>query len=217
MSAIPEDFIKKTSELSEEVTRPFPGARKVYVTGSRPDIRVPMREIAQAPTAASFGAEENPPVTVYDTSGPFTDPDVKIDLLKGMPDVRSAWIIERDDTEQLAGPSSEFGQARQHDPALAQLRFEHIRAPRRAKAGRNVSQMHYARKGIITPEMEYVAIRENQRLDELRADPRYAKLLRQHPGESFGASLPEQITAEFVRDEVARGRAIIPANINHPE
>ncbi|MCB1924821.1 MAG: phosphomethylpyrimidine synthase ThiC, partial [Gammaproteobacteria bacterium] len=217
MSAIPEDFINKTNALSDEVTRPFAGARKVYVTGSRADIRVPMREIAQAPTAASFGAEENPPITVYDTSGPFTDPTLKIDLLKGMPDVRSAWIDERDDTEQLSGPSSEYGRQRQHDPELAQLRFEHIRAPRRAKAGRNVTQMHYARQGIITPEMEFVAIRENQRLDEMRADPRYAKLLRQHPGQSFGASLPEQITAEFVRDEIARGRAIIPANVNHPE
>jgi phosphomethylpyrimidine synthase len=217
MSAIPEDFIKKTSELSAEVTRPFPGARKIYVAGSRPDIRVPMREIAQAPTPASFGAEENPPVVVYDTSGPFTDPDVKIDLLKGMPDVRSAWIAERGDTEQLAGPSSEYGSQRQHAADLAHLRFEHIRAPRRAKAGRNVTQMHYARQGIITPEMEFVAIRENQRLNEMRADPRYARLLRQHPGQGFGARLPEQLTPEFVRQEVASGRAIIPANINHPE
>ena len=122
MSAIPEDFIKKTSELSEEVTRPFPGARKIYVTGSRPDVRVPMREIEQSPTSASFGAEENPPVTVYDTSGPFTDPEVKIDLLKGMPDLRSGWIAERDDTEQLEGPSSEYGRGRQSDPELARLR-----------------------------------------------------------------------------------------------
>ncbi|MCB1798949.1 MAG: phosphomethylpyrimidine synthase ThiC, partial [Gammaproteobacteria bacterium] len=217
MSAIPEDFIKKTTALSDEVTRPFAGARKIYVAGSRPDIRVPMREIEQAPTPASFGAEENPPITVYDTSGPFTDPAAEIDLLKGMPDVRSAWIRERADTEQLDGPTSEFGRQRQHDPALAALRFEHIRAPRRAIAGRNVTQMHYARQGIITPEMEFVAIRENQRLDEMRADPRYTRLLRQHPGQSFGANLPERITPQFVRDEVAAGRAIIPANINHPE
>ena len=217
MSAIPEDFIKKTSQLSAEVTRPFPGARKVYVQGSRDDIRVPMREITQAATSASFGEEENPPITVYDTSGPFTDPDVKIDLLNGMPDVRSAWIAERDDTEQLDGPSSEFGRARQSDPGLANLRFEHIRAPRRAREGRNVTQMHYARQGIITPEMEFVAIRENQRLDAMGADPRYAKLLKQHPGQNFGAKLPEQITPEFVRQELAEGRAIIPANINHPE
>ena len=217
MSAIPEDFIKKTTALSDEVTRPFAGARKIYVAGSRPDIRVPMREIGQSPTPASFGAEENPPITVYDTSGPFTDPAVEIDLLKGMPDVRSAWIRERADTEQLDGPTSEFGRQRQHDPALAALRFEHIRAPRRAIAGRNVTQMHYARQGIITPEMEFVAIRENQRLDEMRADPRYARLLRQHPGQNFGANLPERVTPQFVRDEVAAGRAIIPANINHPE
>ncbi|MCU7878749.1 MAG: phosphomethylpyrimidine synthase ThiC [Candidatus Thiodiazotropha sp. (ex Lucinoma borealis)] len=217
MSAIPEDFIKKTATLSEEVTRPFYNSRKVYVEGSRPDIRVPMREINQEPTAVSFGEEENPPIPVYDTSGPFTDPAHKIDLLKGMPDLRSHWIQERSDTEMLTGPSSEYGRGRQTDPSLSHLRFEHIHAPRRAKQGKNVSQMHYARQGIITPEMEFVAIRENGRLQEMRADPRYAKLLRQHPGEAFGAQIPNQITAEFVRSELAAGRAIIPANINHPE
>lgn len=217
MSAIPEDFVTTTARLSDEVTRPFPAATKRYVTGSRPDIRVPMREIAQTPTQTAQGIEENPPVWVYDTSGPYTDPDVRIDLLKGLPDVRSAWIDERGDTEWLDGPTSQFGRRRQHDPALAHLRFEHLRTPRRAKPGHNVSQMHYARRGEITPEMEYVAIRENQRLDALRADPRYEKLLRQQRGHSFGAALPETITPEFVRDEVARGRAIIPANINHPE
>ncbi len=217
MSAIPEDFVNRASALSEAVTRPFPGSRKIYVQGSRPDIRVPMREIEQSATPASFGAEENPPITVYDTSGPFTDPGIEIDLMKGLPDVRGAWIAERNDTERLDGPSSEYGRARQDDPRLAHLRFEHIRAPRRARAGRNVTQMHYARQGIVTPEMEFVAIRENQRLDELRSDPRYAKLLRQHPGEAFGARLPDRVTPEFVRDEVAAGRAIIPANINHPE
>ena len=217
MSAIPEDFIKKTAELSEEVTRPFPNSTKVFVQGSRPDIRVPMREIAQAATPASFGEEENPPITVYDTSGPFTDPEKQIDLLKGMPDVRTPWIEDRADTELLAGPTSEYGTERQNDPKLAHLRFEHIRAPRRAIAGKNVSQMHYARQGIITPEMEYVAIRENAKLDEIRKDPRYKKLLKQHPGENFGANLPKEITPEFVRKEIAEGRAIIPANINHPE
>jgi len=217
MSAIPEDFIKRTAQLSEEVTRPFPNSKKVYIQGSRPDIRVAMREVSQADTPTNFGAEENPPVTIYDTSGPFTDPEAHIDLMKGMPDVRSNWIAERDDTEQLDGPSSEYGRERQNDEKLAKLRFEHINAPRKAKAGKNVSQMHYAKQGIITPEMEYVAIRESMRLQELRADPRYKKLLKQHPGENFGAHLPEEITAEFVRDEVARGRAIIPANINHPE
>ncbi|MCU7843684.1 MAG: phosphomethylpyrimidine synthase ThiC [Candidatus Thiodiazotropha sp. (ex Monitilora ramsayi)] len=217
MSAIPDDFIQKTATLSEAVTRPFYKSRKVYVEGSRPDIRVPMREISQEATAASFGAEENPPIPVYDTSGPFTDPDQKIDLMQGMPDLRSGWIEERQDTEQLDGPTSDYGRDRQSDSALAHLRFEHIHAPRRAKTGRNVTQMHYARQGIITPEMEYVAIRENCRLQELRADPRYAKLLRQHAGQAFGANIPEEITPEFVRDELAAGRAIIPANINHPE
>jgi len=213
MSAIPEEFVRKTTELSAEVTQPFSGSRKIYVEGSRPDLRVGMREIRQDETPASFGAEENPPITVYDTSGPYTDPDVGIDLLKGLPDVRGAWIEERNDSESLEGPSSEFGRQRADDAKLAQLRFEHIRKPRRARAGANVSQMHYARKGIITPEMEYVAIRENLRLEALKG----SGLLRQHRGQSFGAALPDKVTAEFVRDEIARGRAIIPANINHPE
>ncbi|HHJ17776.1 MAG TPA: phosphomethylpyrimidine synthase ThiC [Gammaproteobacteria bacterium] len=213
MSAIPEEFVQKTTELSADVTQPFPGSRKIYVEGSRPDLRVGMREISQSDTADSLGAESNPPITVYDTSGPYTDPDVSISLMKGLPDVRSAWIDEREDTEWLDAPSSEFGRKRAADPQLAALRFEHIRKPRRATAGANVSQMHYARKGIITPEMEYVAIRENLKLEALQGSP----LLRQHAGQSFGASLPERVTPEFVRDEIARGRAIIPANINHPE
>jgi phosphomethylpyrimidine synthase len=217
MSAIPQDFIAKTARLSEEITRPFPSSRKVFVEGSRPDIRVPMREVSQAPTQASMGAEENPPITVYDTSGPYTGPEASIDLMQGLPALREAWIEARQDTERLEGPSSEFGRGRASDPELASLRFEHIRAPRRARAGLNVTQMHYARRGIITPEMEFVAIRENCRLEEMRADPRYAKLLRQHPGQPFGARIPEVITPEFVRDEVAAGRAIIPSNINHPE
>jgi len=164
MSAIPEEFLKKTARLSEEITHPFTSSRKIHLEGSRPDIRVPMREISQAATHADNGEEVNPPITVYDTSGPYTDPAVDIDLLKGMPDVRSTWIEERDDTELLDGPTSEFGRQRQNDPELAHLRFEHIRTPRRARAGKNVSQMHYARQGVITPEMEYVAIRENCRL-----------------------------------------------------
>jgi len=217
MSAIPEDFISQTARLSEEVTKPFPGSKKKYVIGSRPDIRVPMREIQLSVTHTSSGEEENPPLAIYDTSGPFTDPDIEVDLLKGMPSVRSAWIDERKDTELLSGPSSEYGQSRQNDADLAHLRFEHIQNPRRALTGKNVTQMHYARQGIITPEMEYVAIRENCQLQEMREDPRYAKLLRQHAGESFGANIPEIITPEFVRSEIAAGRAIIPANINHPE
>ncbi len=216
MSAIPEDFIRQTTQLSEEVTRPFSGSRKIYVQGSRPDIRVPMREIMQADTETNEGVEQNPPIPVYDTSGIYTDPDAEIDLLKGLPPLRDNWILERDDTEQLSGPSSAYGQQRQSDPDLANLRFEHIRAPRKAKSGKNVSQMHYARQGIITPEMEYIAIRENCKLQEMRE----AGLMRQHPqhpGENFGASIPDEVTAEFVRQEVAMGRAIIPANINHPE
>jgi len=213
MSAIPEDFIRKTARLSDEVTRPFPSSRKIHVQGSRPDIRVPMRQVEQADTPASFGSEQNPPITIYDTSGPYTDPDSTIDLMRGLPALRDVWIEERGDTEQLPGPSSEFGRDRQSSPELAQLRFEHIRAPRRARTGTNVTQMHYARRGVITPEMEFVAIRENLRLDELRDTP----LFTQHRGVNFGASLPDRVTPEFVRDEVARGRAIIPANINHPE
>jgi phosphomethylpyrimidine synthase len=213
MSAIPEDFIRRTARLSDEVTRPFPSSRKIHVQGSRPDIRVPMRQVEQADTPASFGTEQNPPITIYDTSGPYTDPDATIDLMRGLPALRASWIAERGDTDQLPGPSSEFGQDRQSSPGLSHLRFEHIRPPHRARPGANVTQMHYARRGVITPEMEFVAIRENLRLDELRNTPLYI----QHRGVSFGASLPERVTPEFVRDEVARGRAIIPANINHPE
>jgi len=213
MSAIPEEFIKKTTQLSDDVTRPFPNSTKIYVQGSRPDIRVPMRQVQQADTPASFGVEKNPPITVYDTSGPYSDPAADIDLMAGLPDVRAGWIDERQDTEQLDGPSSAFGLERQADPELAPLRFEHIRAPRRALAGQNVSQMHYAKQGIITPEMEFAAIRENMLLEQLQD----SGLLKQHPGNSFGASIPDRVTSEFVRDEIARGRAIIPANINHPE
>ena len=162
MSAIPEDFVLKAAQLSEQVTQPFTGSKKIYIEGSRPDIRVPMREISQDDTHTDNGIEANPPITVYDTSGPFTDPSVTIDLMKGMPDVRTAWIEERGDTELLDGPTSDYGQERQSAAELAHLRFEHIRTPRRAKAGKNVSQMHYAKQGIITPEMEFIALRENQ-------------------------------------------------------
>ncbi len=217
MSAIPEDFLKKTSRLSEEVTKPFPKSRKIYVEGSRCDIRVPMREIVQDDTLTSGSPEKNPPIYVYDTSGPYTDPQARINLMQGLPLLREEWIAERGDTEFLDGPTSEYGAKRQGDEQLAHLRFEHIRRPRRARAGQNVTQMHYARKGIITPEMEFVAIRENNKLQQMKADPAYAKLLRQHAGQSYGASIPEAITPEFVRGEIAAGRAIIPANINHPE
>lgn len=209
MSAIPEKFQQKTKEMEEAAIAPLPNSTKVYIKGSRDDINVPMRKISLADTSSSFGEEKNPDVYVYDCSGVYTDPTATINLRKGLPDVRSVWIKEREDTEVLDGPSSKFGQLRQGDPELASLRFEHIHSPRRAKAGANVSQMHYAKKGIITPEMEYIAIRENMKRSEINAE--------QHPGESFGASIPTDITAEFVRDEIARGRAIIPANINHPE
>jgi phosphomethylpyrimidine synthase len=217
MSAIPEEFLKKTSLLSEEVTKPFPKSKKIYVEGSRTDLRVPVRAIGQDDTLTSGQPEKNPPIYVYDTSGPYTEPEARIDLMAGLPALREQWISERDDTELLGGPTSEYGTKRQNDPELAHLRFEHIRQPRRAKPGKNVTQMHYARQGIITPEMEFVAIRENNMLQAMKADPAYAKLLRQHAGHSFGANIPEEITPEFVRSEIAAGRAIIPANINHPE
>jgi phosphomethylpyrimidine synthase len=199
--------------MSEAVTTPIAGSRKIHVTGSRPDLRVPLREIAQAPTPTLFGGEENPPIVVYDTSGPYTDPEHAVDLARGLPALRAGWIAERGDVARLDGLSSSFGRARADDARLDPIRFALPRMPMRAKAGANVTQMHYARRGIVTPEMEYIAIRENQRIDAL-VD---SALRAQHPGESFGASLPSRITPEFVRDEVARGRAIIPANINHPE
>jgi phosphomethylpyrimidine synthase len=193
---------------------PFPGSRKIYLQGSRPDIRVPMREISLTDTPASFGAEKNAPVLVYDTSGIYTDPEATIDLRAGLPEIRRDWIEERGDTERLSGVSSQFTRQRKENPQLDTLRFEHLREPRRAKPGANVTQMHYARKGIVTPEMEFIALRENMRLQEAREQ---GLLQQQHPGFSFGAAIPKEITPEFVRDEVARGRAIIPANINHTE
>ena len=219
-------FVSATAVVDEAAIAPLPNSRKIYVEGSRPDIRVPMREISQSDTPASFGAEPNPPVTVYDTSGPYTDPAVQIDIRSGLGTPRQPWILERGDTELLNGPTSDYGKARLEDAALAELRFNLQRQPRRALPGANVTQMHYARKGIITPEMEYVAIRENLRRKEYleslqNAGPtgqRLAEMMgRQHPGQSFGAAIPSEITPEFVRSEIARGRAIIPANINHPE
>ncbi len=211
MNAIPK-FLNTTAHVDEAAIKPLPSSRKAYVQGSRADIRVPMREISQSDTPASFGAVHNPPIFVYDTSGPYTDPGAAIDIRNGLGPLREQWIAERNDTETLAGPSSIFGRVRLQDPALAQMRFNLKRTPRRAKSGVNVTQMHYARRGTVTPEMEFIAIRENQRRDQLPD-----LMTRQHPGTSFGAALPKLITPEFVRDEVARGRAIIPANINHPE
>ncbi|MBK8287739.1 MAG: phosphomethylpyrimidine synthase ThiC [Pseudomonadales bacterium] len=211
---IAETHLSDTAQVDSASVAPLPGSQKIYVEGSRPDIRVPMREIALTDTQTEKGPEKNASIRVYDTSGPYTDPAVSIDVRKGLPDVRSQWILERNDTELLDSSSSTYTQERLDDTNLAHLRFRHLRVPRRAKAGCNVSQMHYAKKGIITPEMEYIAIRENMK----RAQLAEAKTLDyQHAGQSFGASIPEEITPEFVRDEIARGRAIIPANINHTE
>ena len=203
------------ADAIQEACQPISGSRKIYVTGSRPDVRVPMREISQHPTLLADGSQEpNPPLAVYDTSGPYTDPAAKIDIRAGLPAVRAGWISEREDTEQLPALSSEYGRRRERDVATAGLRFPGARTPLKARAGHNVSQMHYARRGIITPEMEFIALRENQNLAAARA----AGLpVEQHPGQPFGAAIPGEITPEFVRDEVARGRAVIPANINHPE
>ncbi len=225
MNANPQ-FLAATAKVDEAAIQPLPNSRKIYVEGSRPDIRVPMREISQSDTPAAMGAEKNPPIYVYDTSGLYTDPTAKIDIRSGLPALRAGWIAERGDTEELSGPSSQYGVERLNDPKLAELRFDLHRKPRRALAGKNVTQMHYARQGIITPEMEYIAIRENLRrkeyLEGLKASgPMGQKLAdlmgRQHPGQSFGAAIPSEITPEFVRSEIACGRAIIPANINHPE
>ena len=221
-----ETFSAKDARVDVHSVAPLPNSEKIYVTGSRDDMQVPMRKISQAVTPTDMGGEENPPIFVYDTSGAYTDPNAEIDIRKGLPALRGDWIAERDDTELLDGPTSDYGRLRLEDEKLRALRFDLHRTPRRAKPGQNVSQMHYARKGIITPEMEFIAIRENQNraayLESLAATGERgarmaAMMTRQHAGDSFGAALPDEITPEFVRDEVARGRAIIPANINHPE
>src|SRR5688572_13049823 len=193
MNANPK-FLAATAHVDDAAVQPLPNSRKVHVS----DLRVPMREIAQT--------GDNPPIAVYDTSGPYTDPAVKIDIRKGLAPLREKWILGRNDAQLLEAPSSEYGRKRLADPQLAALRFDLKRNPRKGKC---LTQMHYARRGIITPEMEFIAIRENQRLVDA--------LTFQHPGQSFGAALPKTVTAEFVRSEVARGRAIIPANVNHPE
>jgi phosphomethylpyrimidine synthase len=219
MNANPK-FLAATAQVDQAAIRPLPNSRKVYVG----PLRVPMREVSQADTPTMFGGEKNPPIYVYDCSGPYTDPAAKIDVRSGLPALREKWIVERNDTQLLDGPSSRYGQERLEDPRLAELRFNLKRKPRKARA--NASQMHYARRGIITPEMEYIAVRENlqreQYIESLKATGKTGEkmlelLMKQHPGQSFGASIPQTIDAEFVRSEVARGRAIIPANINHPE
>lgn len=206
-------IIAQHDEDAKDLTRVLPASKKVYIQGSRPDIAVPFREISltDTPTGlAQGGLEKNEPILVYDTSGVYTDPNVQIDLNKGLPHVRQNWILERDDSEELSGLTSQFGRERLKDIRTQSIRFAHISKPRRAKLGKNITQMHYAKQGIITPEMEYIAIRENQRQRE-------GIDMRQHQGQNFGANNLTQITPEFVRSEVAAGRAIIPANINHPE
>jgi len=213
MSAIPRSFSGKNARIPEQVVTSLPNSRKIYVAGERADLRVPMREISLSDTPSQQGAEKNLPLAVYDTSGPYTDPEIIIDIRKGLSSLRSAWIEERGVTEQLDDFTSEYGRKRMQDPKLRNLRYECSKLPRRARSGCNVTQMHYARQGVITPEMEFIAIRENQKLQEYQG----TALARRHAGMGFGAQIPDVITAEFVRAEVARGRAIIPANINHPE
>jgi len=215
--------MKKNQVPQQEVitTSPISGSKKIYVKGTLHNISVAMREISLSPTKLASGkVETNPPVTVYDTSGPYTDETVKVDIRSGLPRLREQWILDRNDTITLDTISSEYGKARLADASLDQLRFNHRALPRKAAPGKNVSQLHYARKGIITPEMEYIAIRENQRLEQLQSqlNGQYNTMTQQHAGESFGANTPKSfITPEFVRDEIAAGRAIIPNNINHPE
>ena len=222
-----EKFIAAEAHVDESAIQPLPNSRKVYIEGGRPDIRVPMREIAQADTPTAFGGEKNPPIFVYDCSGPYGDPSAQIDVRQGLPALRAKWIAERGDTEELSDLTSEYGRQRAADRSLDELRFPGLhRKPLRAQSGKNVTQFHYAKQGLITPEMEFIAIRENNNrrayIESLKASgPQGQKLAelmtRQHPGQNFGASMPDEITPEFVRSEVARGRAVIPANINHPE
>jgi phosphomethylpyrimidine synthase len=220
-------------------SQPFPASRKIYVSGTRPDVRVPMREIDLTPTrvhcvpaaappatgaaatgaGASAAALPNAPLVVYDTSGPYTDPAAAVDVRRGLGPLRRPWILERGDVVELPTVSSEYGRRRAADPRLDGLRFAHPRRPLRARPGANVTQLHYARRGIVTPEMEFIAIRENQQRTERATHSTHAAGggVARHPGQAWGAAIPERITPDFVRDEVARGRAIIPANVNHPE
>ena len=213
MSASPQDVLTQVANIDATSTQAFPNSRKIYITGSQANIRVPMREINLSQTVTASTPQINPPIAVYDSSGAYTDPDINTDFKQGLSPIRAEWIANRQDTEILHEVSSDYGKIRRLDLGLENLRFPKHTQPQRAKAGHNVSQMHYARQGIITPEMEFVAIRENQRFQTVKD----SFLRQQHPGHAFGASIPEEITPEFVRDEIARGRAIIPANINHPE
>ncbi len=210
LTNLQDALIAQHEQDAQDLTRILPASKKVYLQGSRPDIQVPMREIQLSTTPTGLGGEDNSPLLVYDTSGAYTDPNIEIDLNKGLPHIRETWLEQRGDSEVLEQLSSTFGQARLRDISTAEIRFRHLQKPRRAKRGHNVTQMHYAKQGIITPEMEYIAIRENQR-QHAGTD------MRQHTGQNFGAKNLTEITPEFVRQEVAAGRAIIPANINHPE
>lgn len=210
LTNLQDALIAQHEQDAQDLTRILPASKKVYLQGSRLDIQVPMREIQLSTTPTGLGGEDNSPLLVYDTSGAYTDPNIEIDLNKGLPHIRETWLEQRGDSEVLEQLSSTFGQARLRDISTAEIRFRHLQKPRRAKRGHNVTQMHYAKQGIITPEMEYIAIRENQR-QHAGTD------MRQHTGQNFGAKNLTEITPEFVRQEVAAGRAIIPANINHPE
>ncbi|WP_405252867.1 phosphomethylpyrimidine synthase ThiC [Dokdonia sp. Asnod3-C12] len=206
---------RDTAPKQGGITRnPFPNSKKIYVNGKiHPQIKVAMREIALSDTVDSMTKKKTPnePVTVYDTSGPYTDPNKEINIHSGLERIRESWILERNNVEQLDSYSSTYCNERLNDKSLDHMRFKLLKKPIRAKKGENVTQLHYAKQGIITPEMEYIAIRENQRIDEM------TEIRKQHKGEHFGASIPDKITPEFVRSEVARGRAVIPSNINHPE
>ena len=219
LSAAKDDHMLKESPTFSTIRTPpsYPASRKRYLQGSRSDLLVPCREITLSDSRQGDKSETNSSLPVYDTSGPYTDPETDIRLTRGLPALRSEWIKEREDTETLTRRSSEYARGREKDLLTFHLRFPSPPISRRARSGENLSQMHYARKGIITPEMEFVALRESMLLEQLLKDPVYASRLRQHPGNPLGALLPKQVTPEFVRSEVAAGRAIIPANINHPE
>ena len=215
---------KVPSDVSPEMRQPFPASKKIYIQGSRKDICVPMREIELTPSRRRDGTlESNGTIVVYDTSGPYTDTAKTINLSRGLDPIRLSWILERGDTIELDSPSSSYSRERLADPSLAKIRFPNPRKPRRAKPGHRVTQMHYARRGIITPEMEYVALRENEEIRRAREWLKEAQKRGEplgtplHSGQTFGPPLPREVTPEFVRDEIARGRAILPANINHPE
>ncbi len=206
-----------TTETQSLSTTPFPNSQKIYVEGQLFPIRVAMREITLSDTKLSNGTtEHNPPITVYDTSGPYTDTDIEVDIRKGLPRLREQWILDRRDVEILEDITSDYGKIRQQDTHLDSLRFEYAHKPKKAISGKNVTQLHYAKQGIVTAEMEYIAIRENQRIEQLQQATKGME--HAHQGHSFGANTPkDKITPEFVRDEIAAGRAIIPNNINHPE